>query len=492
MLLSSIFVVGSCVSNTTFRDTCTKAVTEVQCHGKAPTCMASASDCSGDWKYDRDVKGDPCGSNCWTGHKVVCTKCTPCVATADITGSWQKMAAQPGGTTLELTAGWKKGEEHTRSETWGQEVTVAAEASMSVKDVFSMKRSISATFTHSLTQTDKTYWESSASTTIDFTFDSYGIVYQWAYTIDDGCGERTTYSASYHLTKKGPPCCIPEDFVDPDSPETSECIQGPNLCLESHETTVAPTTQKPEPASPEQCPAGADFMCVGTAPSCGGETSDCEGDWKFLEWVNGGEHHGQDCGSKCWTGKKVVCFRCLPAPAPTPAPTTETTTTTSTTPAVTDITVTTTTTTTTLAPEPETTFPPDTTGVTTHTPTTTGVTTHTPATTVGPETTLPPVTTDSPVTPSPQSCQACLTTCAPCQDCLDGRDATFPFGSCEKCWQCWDWDDDELEDDDDHMDKDCDAMHKNHDWNDEEVRCLTDKVALDCRACWASPQNIFV
>lgn len=465
MMLSSIFMVGSSVaSNTTARDSCTKAVTETKCIGTSPFCDAHAEECKDGWKYDRDVQGAPCGEKCWTGHKVVCSRCIPCVATAKITGSWQKMASQPGGTTLELTAGWKKGEEHTRSETWGQEVTVAAEASMTVEDIFSMKRSISATFSHSLTQTDKTYWESTESKTIHFTFDSFGIVYQWAYTIDDGCGVGTTYSASYHLTKKGPPCCIPEDFVDPDSPETSDCIQGPNLCQESHETTDSPPTDEPpEPASPEQCPAGADFQVEGTAPFCGGETSDCKEDWKFLEFVKGGQHHGVDCGKTCWTGQKALCFRCKPAPAPTPAPTTETTTMTDT---VGPDTATTTTTTESTAPNTGTTMTPQ------------------------PDTTA--TTTQSPVTPSPSSCRTCLTTCAPCRDCLDGRDATFPLGSCEKCWQCWDWDDDELEDDDDHMDKECDAMNKHHDWDDEEVRCLTDKVAVDCRACWATPQNMIV
>jgi hypothetical protein len=73
--------------------------------------------------------------------------------------------------------------------------------------------------------------------------------------------------------------------------------------------------------------------------------------------------------------------------------------------------------------------------------------------------------------------------CAPCQECADGPDGSFAFGKCEKCWHCWDWDDDELEDDDKHMDKDCDALHKKHDWDDEEVRCLNNDHE-DCRACW--------
>jgi len=88
-------------------------------------------------------------------------------------------------------------------------------------------------------------------------------------------------------------------------------------------------------------------------------------------------------------------------------------------------------------------------------------------------------------TPSPQACHACLTVCAPCEECTQGKDGSFAFGSCEKCWHCWDWDDDELEDDDDDMDADCDAMHRKHDWNDDEVRCLTNDHQ-DCRACWAS------
>jgi hypothetical protein len=42
-----------------------------------------------------------------------------------------------------------------------------------------------------------------------------------------------------------------------------------------------------------------------------------------------------------------------------------------------------------------------------------------------------------------------------------------------------------------HMDKDCDAMDKHHDWDDDEVRCLTNDVPTDrrpgdCRPCWAT------
>jgi hypothetical protein len=95
-----------------------------------------------------------------------------------------------------------------------------------------------------------------------------------------------------------------------------------------------------------------------------------------------------------------------------------------------------------------------------------------------------PTTTGAPgPTLSPQHCRTCSTFCAPCKECTEGPDGSFAYGSCEKCWHCWDWDDDELEDDDDDMDKDCDALHKDHNWDDDEVRCLTHDHE-DCRACW--------
>jgi len=97
----------------------------------------------------------------------------------------------------------------------------------------------------------------------------------------------------------------------------------------------------------------------------------------------------------------------------------------------------------------------------------------------------------APPTPSPETCRTCLTMCAPCKACTGGKDGTFPFGNCEKCWKCWDWDDDELEDDDDDMDAECDAMHKKHEWNDEEVRCITDHFQ-DCRVCWGESQQMLV
>jgi hypothetical protein len=45
------------------------------------------------------------------------------------------------------------------------------------------------------------------------------------------------------------------------------------------------------------------------------------------------------------------------------------------------------------------------------------------------------------------------------------------------------------------MDKDCDALHKDHDWDDDDVRCLTDeltKLGMDCRACWADLVDVLV
>jgi hypothetical protein len=112
-----------------------------------------------------------------------------------------------------------------------------------------------------------------------------------------------------------------------------------------------------------------------------------------------------------------------------------------------------------------------------------------------PEPATTPTPTTGPVGPTPslEACRSCITFCAPCKECTEGPDGSFAFGSCEKCWHCWDWDDDELEDDDDDMDKDCDALHKDHDWDDDEVRCLTNDHQ-DCRACWAvfTEQSVFV
>jgi hypothetical protein len=134
--------------------------------------------------------------------------------------------------------------------------------------------------------------------------------------------------------------------------------------------------------------------------------------------------------------------------------------------------------------------------------------------TITPTTQEPVPTTEQPtIAPvDPDRCRTCLTFCAPCEACTAGPEGTFAFGSCEKCWKCWDWDDDELEDDDDKMDKDCDALHKDHDWDDEEVRCLHNDfprrlagsdgrrrtspsvTVPDCRACWTElgEMSVFV
>merc|ERR1719171_2165942 len=125
------------------------------------------------------------------------------------------------------------------------------------------------------------------------------------------------------------------------------------------------------------------------------------------------------------------------------------------------------------------------------------MTTKAPETTVAPMTTDVPKTTEAPMTTkSPEDltlkqCQVCLTMCAPCKECTEDRNATFLYGSCDKCWSCWNFGKDKIADSNKHMDKDCDAMHHSHDWDDHKVRCLTDnpkssKVISDCRSCWAT------
>merc|ERR1712072_165514 len=89
--------------------------------------------------------------------------------------------------------------------------------------------------------------------------------------------------------------------------------------------------------------------------------------------------------------------------------------------------------------------------------------------------------TDEPQPPalSDEDCKVCNTLCSPCQSCGDSQE-----GECYKCWHCYNWDDDELEDNDEH----CDALDQDHDWDNEEVRCLHDPHGdgnvADCRACW--------
>jgi hypothetical protein len=73
-----------------------------------------------------------------------------------------------------------------------------------------------------------------------------------------------------------------------------------------------------------------------------------------------------------------------------------------------------------------------------------------------------------------------MMTCAVCKECTDGPNGSFAYGSCEKCWHCWAVEEDELEDDD----KECNALNEDHDWDDDEVQCLSTDHQ-DCRACWA-------
>jgi hypothetical protein len=94
--------------------------------------------------------------------------------------------------------------------------------------------------------------------------------------------------------------------------------------------------------------------------------------------------------------------------------------------------------------------------------------------------TSPPTSTTTTTTLSDTQCRACNTMCAPCQTCRDSQ-----TGDCEKCWHCHDYDDDDDDDDDDDEDSECLALGKKHDWDDEEVQCLSEKND-DCRLCWQS------
>merc|ERR1712070_70520 len=145
--------------------------------------------------------------------------------------------------------------------------------------------------------------------------------------------------------------------------------------------------------------------------------------------------------------------------------------------------------------EPEASMPPTLEPETTVAPTLEPQTTMAPvAPTSEPETTMAPL-------PDPsltfKQCRACLMMCAPCKRCTEGPNGTYAYGSCGKCWSCWNFGKDELKDDEKHMDKDCDAMHHDHDWDEHKVRCLTDepkskKVTSDCRPCWSAFGNMMI
>jgi hypothetical protein len=79
--------------------------------------------------------------------------------------------------------------------------------------------------------------------------------------------------------------------------------------------------------------------------------------------------------------------------------------------------------------------------------------------------------------------------CNPCKQCVDSKE-----GSCEKCWHCTDYDDDDDDDDhdsDDDDDSECLALGKSHDWDDDEVQCLSEKKD-DCRLCWQDTTTMLI
>jgi len=245
----------------------------------------------------------------------------------------------------------------------------------------------------------------------------------------------------------------PEPTTAPVEPTTQE----PTTVAPVDPTTPEPTTAPVEPAQCEVFPNhevdGDNLGDAGITDSTDDCCEKCSAQTECSGWT--WAHDGGACQLKGNLGEPRPTSLLMTTGKSRP-PTTETTTTTTTSSSTTLTTTTSTPTTSTSSP------------FTTSTLTTTTIASSTTTST----SVLPVTTTHS--TPDSKRCRACNTMCAPCRECASSKD-----GSCSKCWQCWDNDDDEDEDEDDE----CNALDHDHDWDDDEVQCLSEKVD-DCRECW--------
>jgi len=197
-------------------------------------------DTNGNW-----VCALPCDTNddCDKTNKGVCNSgiCVyirppplGCYYMEALDGKWVKVGSSSGTQEVDFMFGTSHTDSHagTDSVSWGASATTSAQAGFSA---FGVSGSVSVAGTISST-VGQTYSKSfattqSSSTTFKYTFDA-GVVWQWQFTVNDGCGLSTSYGRDMALTNDllHQPCCIPGLFKEAKN-ATGDCLDGtPNLC----------------------------------------------------------------------------------------------------------------------------------------------------------------------------------------------------------------------------------------------------------------------
>lgn len=203
---------------------------DVQCgvlNGYSGVCHLTCtqnSDCgnSGDLCI-RDTSSDSAG---------VCgafTNTDKCYYVELVNGQWVQIQSSSSEQEVSFQEGVTRTYGVESSSTWGSKVTASVSAKFGVFGIggsASVTGEISQQFSEQYSST----FAMSSTQTHTFKYGP-GVVWQWQFAIQDGCGSATASASDLVLTGGAfaPPCCLPgysKNISDPTGP----CAAGPNLC----------------------------------------------------------------------------------------------------------------------------------------------------------------------------------------------------------------------------------------------------------------------
>lgn len=189
--------------------------------------------CAGDGCYIKCKEDSDCGSGatcarevgeCWYFSAV--DRCYYIEATQ---GKWEQIQSSSSNQTVQFEEGITRGYTVQSSTTWGAQATASVSSGFKF---FGLKESIDVTgeISTSVSQQYSSTFSMSTTVTHGFAFGP-GVVWQWQFTISDGCGATTGSGHDLTLTSGAfaPPCCLPGYFEDITKPHGA-CHSGPNIC----------------------------------------------------------------------------------------------------------------------------------------------------------------------------------------------------------------------------------------------------------------------
>lgn len=210
---------------------------ETKCYAKeGAVCRGAHEECCDLYPCSADEE-------CGLGGTCVENMCgydqsTDCYYIAAVTGRWHQIQSSPYEQSVSFQEGVTRSHTVTASGEWGAKVTSTTKAGFSA---FGVKGSetISGEISASLSIGYSSTFSMSSVETHTFDFPA-GVVWQWMFDVQDGCGPTSVSGHDLELTPNSlvPPCCLPGFFANITEP-LGQCIGGtPSLCNQSSVTIV--------------------------------------------------------------------------------------------------------------------------------------------------------------------------------------------------------------------------------------------------------------